>query len=243
MRASGPRQWLAWVRQRSWWRPELPVLLALLSAALLAWGFIELADEVAGGETQSVDERVVDALRNPDDPRLPRGPRWLADGARDITALGSTVVLTLVVAFSAGYLLLLGRTRGAALLVAAVLSGVLLSSTLKSSYNRTRPPEGSALQGTQTASFPSGHSFSSAVVYLTLGAMLARFARTRRLRVYFIVVALLLPLLIGLSRVYLGVHYPSDVLAGWAAGAAWALWWWVIARFVWPDDPEAAASV
>ncbi len=219
-----------------WWRPEVPVLLAVMSVATLTWAFIELADEVTGGDTHAFDHWVVDVLRNPEDPRLPRGPSWLVDATRDITSLGSWPVLFLVVSVAAGYLLLTRRIRAAVLLVAAVVSGVFLSSFLKAYFDRPRPPTGSALQDTLTASFPSGHSLGSAVVYLTLGAMLARFTPGHRLRLYFIGVALFLPLLVGASRVYLGVHYPTDVLAGWAAGAAWALLWWVVTRYAWPGD-------
>jgi undecaprenyl-diphosphatase len=220
------------MRARSWAWPELPVLLAVLAAAALVWLFIELADEVAGGDTHEIDQRVLDVLRDRERPGMPRGPAWLADAGRDITALGSPVVLTLVVTAAAGYLLLEGRRRSAALLLTAVISGAILSSFLKSAFDRPRPPAGSLLQGTATASFPSGHSLSSAVVYLTLGAMLARAMATRRARWYAIGVALVLTLVVGASRVYLGVHYPSDVLAGWTAGAAWALAWWLVARKV-----------
>ncbi len=128
------------------------------------------------------------------------------------------------------------EARGALLLVAAVASGVILSSLLKEAFDRPRPPDGSLVQSTLSASFPSGHSLSAAVVYLTLGAILARFVPLHRQRVYLIAVALFLTLLVGASRVYLGVHYPTDVLAGWTAGAAWALTWWLVSRLVWTDE-------
>jgi undecaprenyl-diphosphatase len=73
---------------------------------------------------------------------------------------------------------------------------------------------------------------ASAVIYLTLGALLARFAVRRRVRVYVVGVSLLLTLLIGITRVFLGVHYPSDVLAGWSAGLGWALLCWLVARYL-----------
>lgn len=212
------------------------MLVALLTLAALTWAFVELADEVTSGETHHVDELVLDALRSPDDPALPRGPEWFVDAARDVTALGSFTVLALVVALATGYMLLVQQARMAVVLVAAVTSGLILSSTLKYAFDRPRPPAGSAVQSTSTSSFPSGHSFSSAVVYLTLGALLARFVPRHRLRVYLIGVALGLTLLVGLSRVYLGVHYPTDVLAGWTAGAGWAVLWWLIARYVQSGD-------
>ncbi len=220
---------IAWLRNRQW--PELPVLVAVAAVATLTWLFIELAEEVASGETRHFDTWVIDSLRSPQNPRLPRGPAWLIDAARDITSLGSATVLCLVVALVVGYLAMVRRPRAIALLLAAVVSGSLLTSGLKYGFDRPRPPEGSAVQRTHSASFPSGHSFSSTLVYLTLGAMLARVMPTRKLHFYLIGVALLLAVLIGLTRIYLGVHYPTDVLAGWATGAAWALVWWLVARW------------
>jgi len=224
------KPWVDRWRERSW--PELPVLVAIVLIAALSWGFIELADEVLGGDTQHFDQAVIEALRDPADPRLPRGPRWLADAARDVTALGSTTVLAITVTVVAGYLAMLRRWRTIAILLAAVISGAILTAMLKQGFGRERPPSGSALQGTHSLSFPSGHSLSAALVYLTLGAMLARVMPTRKLHLYFIGIALLITILIGCTRVYLGVHYPTDVLAGWAVGAAWALFWWLIARWV-----------
>lgn len=219
-------------------RPKLPVLIAVLLLAACGGLFLVVADQVADGRTQSADQRFVDALRDPENHSLPRGPTWLVDAARDVTALGSTAILSAVVVVAAGYLLLERRALMAGVLITATVTGVFLSSTLKSVINRPRPPVGSALQSTATASFPSGHAFNSAVVYLTLGALLARRVRRPRTRAYVIGVAMLLTLAVGLSRVYLGVHYPTDVLAGWAAGAGWALFWWLVARLVWPDDDD-----
>ncbi len=131
---------------------------------------------------------------------------------------------------AAGYLALLGKRGAMLLMLLAVISGVLVSSTLKGFFERPRPAVGSDLAQVFTSSFPSGHSMLSAVVYLVLGTMLARMERRRRIKAYFITVAVLLTTIVGLSRVYLGVHYPSDVLGGWTAGLAWAIVWWFIAR-------------
>jgi undecaprenyl-diphosphatase len=132
--------------------------------------------------------------------------------------------------------------RTIVILMAAVIGGAVLTTGLKQTYNRPRPPEGSAVQRTHSTSFPSGHSLASAVVYLTLGAMLARVMPTRKLHIFLMGLALFLAILIGVTRVYLGVHYPTDVLAGWTAGAAWALLWWLIARWAMPG-PEAQADL
>jgi undecaprenyl-diphosphatase len=238
MRVPLLKPWVDRWRARAW--PELPVLVAIVLIAALSWGFVELADEVLGGDTQHFDQAVIGALRDPVDPRLPRGPAWLADTARDITALGSPAVLALTVVVVTGYLAMLRRWRTIAVLLAAVLSGAILTTLLKQGFGRERPPAGSALQGTHSLSFPSGHSLSAALVYLTLGAMLARVMPTWKLHLYFIGMAILVAILIGCTRVYLGVHYPTDVLAGWAVGAAWALWWWLIARWtIRSPEPDA----
>ena len=116
-----------------------------------------------------------------------------------------------------------GKRGAAFLVVVAVVGGMLLSTGLKLGFERPRPdlvPHGARVY---TASFPSGHAMLSAVTYLTLGALLARVQERRRVKAFFIGLAVVLTLLVGVSRVYLGVHWPSDVLAGWCVGAAWAV--------------------
>jgi undecaprenyl-diphosphatase len=127
----------------------------------------------------------------------------------------------------------LARKRGAALLVlASVGGGALLSTLLKLSFERPRPDLVPHAVAVYTASFPSGHAMLSAVTYLTLGTLLARIQPRRRLRAYIVAVAVLLTLLVGTSRVYLGVHWPTDVLAGWCLGAAWAMLCWAVALWL-----------
>jgi len=104
-----------------------------------------------------------------------------------------------------------------------------VSFVLKDIMDRPRPDLVSHLVDVQTSSFPSGHATLSAVVYLTIGALLAREQPSRGLRFYVMAVAILATMLIGCSRVYLGVHWPTDVLAGWAIGSAWAMLWWIAA--------------
>jgi Membrane-associated phospholipid phosphatase len=213
-------------------RHELTLLVGVAVSAGLILSFALLAGEVIEGETAAFDRAVLLALRVAGDPETPLGPLWLQNAARDITALGSTVVLSLITAVMLGFLVLTGK-RGAALLVLlAVGGGMLLSSLLKNQIGRARPdlvPHGDIVF---TASFPSGHSLLSAVVYLTLGAMLARVVEGRRLKAYVLVVAIGLTLLIGCSRVYLGVHWPTDVLAGWCVGAGWASLFWLVALWL-----------
>ena len=102
---------------------------------------------------------------------------------------------------------------------------MLLSTVLKISFNRPRPgvPH---LARVFTPSFPSGHATLSAVTFLTLGVLLARASRDRRLKIYFVALAIFLTVAVGISRVYLGLHYPSDVLAGWSIGSMWAILCW-----------------
>lgn len=210
-------------------RNEVAVLLAVLGVAGLLLGFVELAGEVLEGETTAFDRTILLALRNPADPADPLGPGWLEKAARDITALGSSVTLTLVSLSVAGYLALAAKRRAAVMMLGSVTGGMLLSTLLKLGFDRPRPdlvPHGDVVY---TASFPSGHAMLSAVVYLTLGALLARVQPGRRLKAYVLLLVVALTLLIGCSRVYLGVHWPTDVLAGWCVGAAWSAVCWLVA--------------
>jgi undecaprenyl-diphosphatase len=193
---------------------------------------VALAGEVVDGDTQWFDDRMMHMLRNPHDPADAIGPRWVENAARDITALGSVVVVCMVTAMVCGYLLLARRYTFTILVLAATGGGLLLAGGLKLLFNRPRPPTEMHLVHVTTSSFPSGHSMLSAIVYLTLAAMLSRVLVQRRFRYYFVALATILSGLIGLSRVYLGVHYPSDVLGGWLAGLAWATFCWLIARWL-----------
>ncbi|PTL79899.1 phosphatase PAP2 family protein [Vitiosangium sp. GDMCC 1.1324] len=205
----------------------LAILLALLALGL---GFIALSDEVREQETQHFDERVLLSLRRPDNPGEPIGPRWLAEAARDVTALGSPSVLALVVCAVSGFLILARRWRTLALVVCSTVGGAVVNSLLKRVFARPRPSVVPHLTQVLSESFPSGHAMLSAIVYLTLGALLAQLVEGRWRKAYLLSVALGLTLLIGLTRVYLGVHYPTDVVGGWMAGLAWALLSALVAR-------------
>ena len=238
--------WRAWVGQ--WAEREFALLTALALALAALWGFVELAGEVLEGETHAFDERILLALRNATDRSDPLGPGWLEELMRDVTGLGSTGVLTFITLAAAGFLALNRKTHAALFVVAAVGGGMLLSTLLKMGFDRPRPdlvPHGALVY---TASFPSGHATLSAVVYLTLGALLARVQPRFVLKLYLLGLAILLTVTVGISRVYLGVHWPTDVLAGWAIGAAWALFCWAAALWLQRrgqvegpgPDPEAA---
>ena len=198
---------------------------AVLGLALVAgglWAFVALASEVTEGDTHAFDEAVLLALRVPNDLADPVGPHWLEVMMRDATGLGGVGILTFVVFASAGWLWLRQDGRTALFLVAATGLGMLLSPLFKSLFERPRPdlvPHGTLVS---SASFPSGHSLMAAVTWLTLAVIVARGVEERRLKLYVIALAVLVTLSVGVSRVYLGVHWPTDVLAGWCLGGAWA---------------------
>lgn len=210
-------------------RQELIPLILLVLIAGGVWTFIELADEVSEGETLSVDRAVLLALREPADLADPVGPVWLEEAIRDYTALGGFAVLTVLTLSVCGFLLLAGKQHVALLMLASVAGGLLGSHLLKEGFERPRPDVVPHRVEVSSASFPSGHSMQAAATYLTLGAILARVQKRRRLKAYILALAAFLTLLVGFSRVYLGVHYPTDVLAGWTAGGVWAFLCWMAA--------------
>lgn len=213
-------------------RLELRVVLVVLIVAGALWAFGVLAGEVMEGETLAFDRAVLLALRDPANPANPLGPMWLREMVRDLTALGGIAVLTLLTCGVLAFMALRRLWGAAGLLLASVLGGMLVSTVLKAAFERARPelvPHGSYVT---SASFPSGHAMMSAVVYLTLGVLLARVEPDRRSKAFVLSCAVVLTLLVGVSRVYLGVHWPTDVLAGWCLGAAWALGCWLVARWL-----------
>jgi undecaprenyl-diphosphatase len=219
-------QLLAWLGGH-----EVAVLLALGGIASGVWAFGALAARVMEGDTRAFDRMVLLALRRPGD-FVPIGAPVLPEIARDLTALGGIAVIALLTAIVVGFLVLDGKKRMALFVCAALAGGFIVSTILKSVFLRPRPDLVPHIDYVSTSSFPSGHSMMSAIAYLTLGALLARSQEGKRLKAYFILVAALLAFVIGLSRVYLGVHWPTDVLAGWIAGVVWALLCWVAARWL-----------
>ena len=218
---------------REWWgRPGWERFVHILAAVsfLLAIGvFIELADDAPEGDYLPTEMKIMEAMRRGGQPW---GPAGTASVVRDITALGSAMVLSLLTVLILGYLWMSGRLRVAALITVATAGGQALNLLLKNSFSRARPDSALHLVEVTSSSFPSGHTMASSIFYLTMGALLARMAKRRREKAYFVGAALLMTFMIGFSRVYLGVHFPTDVLAGWSAGTAWALLCWFVADWL-----------
>jgi undecaprenyl-diphosphatase len=211
-------------------RIELRLLIGLLLIGLGLWLFVELADEVVEGDTRTIDEAILLALRNPADRNDPLGPPWLEEMGRDFTALGGTALVGLVSGVVVLYVALARRWTTFWLILIVVGGSLLFNSLLKAGFHRPRPdlvPHGMVVYH---ASFPSGHAMLSASVYLTLGILLARLQKLRYQAALIMGTAILVTLLVGISRVYLAVHWPSDVLAGWAAGSVWAMACWLVSR-------------
>jgi len=210
-------------------RGELGATVALLLCAMGGLAFLDIADEVAEGETTTLDLRVLMALRVPGQPHRLIGPDWLHVAAADVTALGSVTVLSLLVVLAVALMASLRRWSEAVVILVGAGGGVAISQGLKATFGRERPDLDFRAVEAFNPSFPSGHAMLSAVVFLSLGALAARFSARRRVKALALGAAVTLSLLVGLSRVYLGVHWASDVLAGWSVGAAWAMACWLAA--------------
>jgi undecaprenyl-diphosphatase len=177
--------------------------------------FVELASHVRSGATQTFDESV---MRWMGAHRI----EWIERSLLEITALGTGLVVMMIVVISALFLIATQHRFSAFLLLVASAGGIVLNAVLKSSFDRPRPQLFEWLTVPSSSSFPSGHAMSSAIVYFTVAYLIARLEKRRWMRTLTILSSLLLVLLISVSRLYLGVHYPSDVLAGVIIGLAWA---------------------
>jgi undecaprenyl-diphosphatase len=211
-------------------RIEVRLVMGLLLIGLGLWLFVELAGEVVEGDTRPLDEAILLALRNPADRNDPLGPPWLEEVGRDVTALGGSAIVGLVSGVVVVYMALAHRWTTFWLMLIVVGGSLLFNALLKAGFDRPRPdlvPHGMVVYH---ASFPSGHAMLSASVYLTLGILLARLQALRFQAALIMGSAILLTLLVGISRVYLAVHWPSDVLAGWVAGSIWAVACWLVSR-------------
>jgi len=224
------RNALRWLGNLRSSQPLLPVLVLVVLGA--TWGFISLADEVMEKETRHFDETILLAMREPGDTKDPVGPPWLGEMARDITALGGFTLLTGVTFVATGVALFSGKRRLAVAGVSSLLLGGILVGVLKQGFNRPRPELVEHATLVSLPSFPSGHSPMAALVWLTLAIVIARTQPLQSLRAFVVAISVAITLLVGVSRVYLGVHWPTDVLAGWTLGGAWAVLFWLVAMKV-----------
>jgi len=218
---------MLWVGNR-----ELPILIALFAIMALLWGFAVLTQMALEDHPHELDRTLLLSMRTATDLSDPIGPGWVEEIGRDFTALGGNAVLILLTMAVIGYLLLDRKPRVVLVVLIATLGALTVNNLLKKTIDRDRPdlvPHGSIIY---TASFPSGHSMLAASTYLTLGALLTQLQRRKVIKAYILMVCITITLLVGVSRVYLGVHWPTDVLAGWAAGAGWALGCWLLARWL-----------
>lgn len=220
-------------------RPEIRAAGALIVVILVGLGFVELADAVSDRDTSGFDQAILTALRQgPNNAEL-IGPAWMEGVAADLTALGSFPVAFVLSMLVIGYLLLARYYSHALDVFLSLAGGTALVMLLKDVFMRPRPTMIPEIYDLSTSSFPSGHATTAAVVYLTLGILIARFATRRRLALYVIATSFFLTFLVGLTRVAMGVHYPTDVIGGWAIGAGWAVFCW-LAVSVWENWKKSA---
>jgi undecaprenyl-diphosphatase len=221
LKRAAPHRWLPTIRR------EPAAALAFVAVCIFVWAFLSVLEEVMEGDTRDLDRHLLLMLRQPGHPDVMIGPRWLHIFATDLTGLGSIAILAFIVLAVGGLYYFLGKRAEALLLIACSAGGVAISQVLKSLFQRERPDIALHAVEVVNTSFPSGHAMLSAAVFLTLGALAAQFSPRKRLKAFAMGVGIVATLLVGLSRVYLGVHWPTDVLAGWCVGAAWAAVCWL----------------
>ncbi len=207
-------------------QPLVPLLVLVVLATV--WGFLEMAGEVMEKETHAFDEAVLLSMREPGNTADPIGSAWVEEMARDLTALGGFTLLTGVTLVAAGVAVFAGRARLALLGFFSIVTGSFVMSLLKQGYDRPRPDLVEHGTLVHNASFPSGHSMMGAMVWLTLGILLARTQPKKRVRAFIVGISVVVTVLVGVSRVYLGVHWPTDVAGGWMLGGAWAMLFWLV---------------
>ena len=225
------------------------ILTGTVAVVLLALTFAKLASEVLEGDTLAFDRNILLLFRSSTDSAVTIGPVWLKETMRDITALGGTTVLTIIALAVSGYLAVTGLRHAAGMVLASVVSGVLLSNSLKLVFARARPDIVPHHAAFYAASFPSGHTTLSAIVYLTLAALLCRTQSSAAVKGYILAVGVFLTFIVGISRIFLGVHWPTDVIAGWLVGSTWALLCWFAMLWlqtsggVEPEQPQRPSNL
>lgn len=222
--------------------PEYATAIVVIIISLGLYAFIKLTGEVVDGDTVGFDQQLLLMLRNPADITDPAGPPWLEVIVRDLTALGGAVTLGMLTLAVCGYFWLQHRPRMALFVVLAMAGGSLFNGLLKEFFERPRPDLVPHATAAAMSSFPSGHAMMSTVAFLTLGALLAHASNRIRIKFYILGWSLLLTVLVGVSRVYLGVHWPTDIIAGWIAGGVWALLSLLVCRWLLFDSPVSSGS-
>lgn len=211
-------------------RPWLLIASGAVAAAALLLTII--GDLIEDGGQFAFDSALLLAARGGLPHGAPIGPLWLRGAALDVTALGGPTVLIAVIVFVAGFLALQRLWLTMALVLGGTITGSIAVSIAKQTVGRARPALTDHLAVVWSPSFPSGHAANSAIVYLTLAILIMQITPGRYVRGYILGVAALIVTAIGCSRVYLGVHWPSDVLAGWSFGTLWAIGWWAIGAWI-----------
>lgn len=206
------------------------LIIVIGGLAVVALMFIRLWSEIAEGDLASFDTAILLSFRQTGSLAEMIGPPWFQQTMIDITTLGGRTVLTLIIAGSACFMLMKHAYRLAALIVGATLSGSLIVAALKGFLARPRPLVVEQLVTETSMSFPSGHAANSAIVYLTIAIFFMRYEPKPATRYFVLGLAVLIVTAIGISRIAMGVHWPSDVLAGWLFGTTWACLWALIVK-------------
>jgi undecaprenyl-diphosphatase len=213
------------------------VLVATAAIGLCVFSFVVIASEIDGAPGYAFDAAILIAVRSAATSWLPAP---LESIMRDLTGLGSNLVIYTTILIVSLYLLLMREWRAVLALMATVTPGIVLCDVLKLWFMRPRPNIVSPGQPVYSMSFPSSHAMLSTLVFLTQATLLTAKCKRRSIKVS---VATTMAILIGFSRIYLGVHWPTDVLAGWAAGLALALTEWLIFSRTAPQHPRHPASI
>lgn len=213
---------------RPQWKKTEVFGLCMMATGLVV--FTILALQLGQPSLQNFDEAIVRNLRDADNPATPIGPGWFKELTRDFTALGGYGILSTITILITTFLHLERRQARAHFVVFAIVAGYSLSMILKAIIARPRPEIVPWLSHVHSSSFPSGHSMMSAVVYLSLGLMLSDLTSRRLVKTFVVVAPLTISAAVGFSRVYMGVHYPTDVVAGWWLGISWSLACWLAIR-------------
>jgi undecaprenyl-diphosphatase len=210
--------------------------LALLAGLVCAAGALillaTLADEMAEGEVKQFDDWVRDGIHRFSTPAV-------TFAMRGVTILGAPLFLfSLSLVVGAGFFVK-KNYRAMILLTAAIAGSSLLNEVLKASFHRTRPLPFFDITAPNSYSFPSGHALMSFCFCSSMAALISRRSKSRTVRITVWALAGVLILAIGVSRIYLGVHYPSDVVAGYAAAFIWIMFIVIVDRAIPRKDDEA----